>query len=265
MYNTSLDFFYALALAEGEGLGTAYEYIVRNRFFKAIFRKIKKPHSVLIAGLPEKYGFCLDFIWLAYSFGCNIVIAEDRPKVIKEISRVINRLSAMDILHADHIHFIVTENLYNLKQKENKYYDLVFSPSVLQRMPDDHRTAYFKALSCQGQHIILFVPNKGNSAHPGRTGLKGLKMDEILGYSIAACPKQIVLDAGSLDLPPFPPGARIPSRHQDLISSSRYIRSACMGFLNGLSKLEFYYPQCIKNRFAHLLYLAIQCENEKYS
>ena len=70
--------FYPSALKEGEGVGTAYEYYAKAKVFKNFFRRVSGPfESMLIAGLPEKYGFSLDFLLLAKGLGIKKVFVQD--------------------------------------------------------------------------------------------------------------------------------------------------------------------------------------------
>ena len=70
----SIKSLYPLALAEGEGVGTAYEYFAKRLHLARWLKGTKPPQHILIAGLPEKYGASLDFMLLA-----SEVEAENRP------------------------------------------------------------------------------------------------------------------------------------------------------------------------------------------
>ena len=47
---------YPYALAEGEGVGTAYEYFAKRRVVGPLLSRLPAHARVLVAGLPEKYG-----------------------------------------------------------------------------------------------------------------------------------------------------------------------------------------------------------------
>ncbi len=61
----SIKALYALALAEGEGMGTAYEYYAKRLILGRWLAERPRPASILIAGLPQKYGASLDLLLLA--------------------------------------------------------------------------------------------------------------------------------------------------------------------------------------------------------
>src|SRR5580700_9365502 len=69
----SIKALYPFALAEGEGVGTAYEYVAKRRVMKPLFERVSAGSRVLIAGLPEKYGTSLDFVLAGVDAGAKIV------------------------------------------------------------------------------------------------------------------------------------------------------------------------------------------------
>ena len=60
---------YPLALAEGEGVGTAYEYFAKRLVLSSWLAKLPTVRRLIIAGLPEKYGSSLDFLLIAQEMG----------------------------------------------------------------------------------------------------------------------------------------------------------------------------------------------------
>jgi hypothetical protein len=80
--NYSIKDLYALALAEGEGMGTAYKYYVKRLILRRFLDGRLQPRSILIAGLPEKYGASLDFVLLGSELGATITVVDDRPWAI---------------------------------------------------------------------------------------------------------------------------------------------------------------------------------------
>ncbi len=257
------DFFYGLALWEGEGLGTAYEYLIRSYLFDKLFRKIGGVKNVLTAGLPEKYGFNLDFLFLARDLGCKIDIIDERDGVIKDFSKRLSGLSEINLLQPDDIQIQKIEKLENLCMRENKYYELALSSTVLQRIKEESRADYFKMLSERVRYLILFVPNKDNPAHRQRTGLNSLSIEDLLTYIKESGTNPFILDSGKIDLPFFPPGIKISAKLQKLIANKKLIRRIFMRFLNILAGLEFFCLDIIKDRFAHTVYLILEFRNER--
>ena len=76
---------YALALAEGEGMGTAYEYYAKRLALGRWLKARPRPASILVAGLPEKYGASLDFLLLAGELGAAVTVVDDRPAALDRL------------------------------------------------------------------------------------------------------------------------------------------------------------------------------------
>ena len=83
--NISIKELYVLALAEGEGVGTAYEYFAKRLTLARWLKGGKRPSSILIAGLPQKYGTSLDFLQLADELGAAVTIADERPFALEKL------------------------------------------------------------------------------------------------------------------------------------------------------------------------------------
>ncbi|MGB9485744.1 MAG: hypothetical protein WCD04_06500, partial [Terriglobia bacterium] len=84
----SINSLYPLALAEGEGIGTAYEYYAKRLVLARWLASLRPPRRLLIAGLPEKYGSSLDFFLLAQDLAVTeVVVIEDRPWALEKCRR----------------------------------------------------------------------------------------------------------------------------------------------------------------------------------
>jgi hypothetical protein len=261
LFKKNINFFYELALTEGEGLGTAYEYYVRSHLFSKLITKAVGCKNVLIAGLPEKYGFCLDFLCLADSIDCKVDITEDKIEAIEGLRKRIGILSADNILRVDNIQIHETKRPENPCEQGNTCYELALSAGVLQRIHPEHRVDYFRKISKKVKYLILFAPNKGNNAHPKRTGLNGFSIEDLLGYIDKSGTHPVILGSGRMDLPPFPPGVTISLKRQKFIAGKKHIRAIFMHVLSVLAKMEFFYPAWVKNKFAHVVYLIMEFKN----
>src|SRR5262245_1728914 len=94
---------YPLALAEGEGIGTAYEYFAKRLTLTRWLASLPRPRSVLIAGLPEKYGSSLDFFLLANELGvAKAVIIDDRGPALEKLKQSLARTRAVGELAGLH-------------------------------------------------------------------------------------------------------------------------------------------------------------------
>src|SRR5690606_30513282 len=78
----SIKALYALALAEDEGVGTAYEYFAKRLVLRPWLRQQPPVRRLLVAGLPEKYGASLDHLLLAEELGATAVVVDDRPPAL---------------------------------------------------------------------------------------------------------------------------------------------------------------------------------------
>lgn len=91
MSSSSIRILHNVALAEGEGFGTAYEYYVKLKPLTAlIFSKdMVKLRNVLIAGLPERYGFSLDFVILCNVLKCDkLIVLDDRNTALDNFNNL---------------------------------------------------------------------------------------------------------------------------------------------------------------------------------
>lgn len=262
MNKENINLFYAIALQEGEGFGTAYEYLVKSHLINRLFKKIENPKNILIAGLPEKYGFGLDYVLLANLYGCKIDIIDERNEIIENFNNTLKDLAESNLLISDNIKTQKVEELEDIDIGIDKYYEVALSSAVLQRIKEESRCNYLRKLSEKVKYILLFVPNKGNKAHPRQTGLNPLSIEDLLGYSKKSNVKVFILDAGKIDLPPFSPGIKASAKLRNLIENKK-IRRIFMKFLGIWAYLESLFPKIIKNRFAHMIYLMLEFKNER--
>jgi hypothetical protein len=170
---------YKIALAEKQGLGSAYEYYAKIRLLKRLLRDFR-PKTVLVYGLPERYGYSLDFFWLFR--GSKIYVYEDRIVKLNECLELTSKigLKQPEVIKKVHTHF-----------------DLIVSSEAFQRMEKER---YVAEVLKYGKMAAIFVPNKDNSSHRRISGLKGFSLHE-LQEMFQSC-------GGYIDMPPFPPGMR---------------------------------------------------------
>jgi hypothetical protein len=143
-----LKYLYSLALLEGEGLGTAYEYFVKLKLLEDCLKK-KNIKNVLIYGLPEKYGFSLDFIHFCYKNNLNVSLFEKKWVKIKKFKEILSMLNKKNIR---------TNNLKKIKKIDKKY-DLVLSCEVLQSLKESELKEYANNIQKYSKTAIVFVPN----------------------------------------------------------------------------------------------------------
>lgn len=225
-----LKFLYSIALLEGEGLGTAYEYFVKLKLLNK-FLKNKKIKNVLIYGLPEKYGFSLDFIYFCYKNNLNVFLFEKREDKIKNFKEILSRLNKK----------IVVNNL-KIIEKIDKKYDLVLSCEVLQYLKEDELKEYIGNIQKYSKKTIIFVPNKSNKSHVKFSRLNGFTLEELNDLF------DNVKESGYIDVPPFPPGIKKGEKIKNIF----LIRT-----LEFSAYLEKFIPSIIKKKIAHISYVLI--------
>ncbi len=224
---------YTLALAEGEGLGTAYEYFVKLRLLKKILNNNNKIKTVLIYGLPEKYGFSLDFLYFCKRQNIRPDLYEPRKNKLNKLYEILNDLNQNKK--------IVLK--FNQVTKLNKKYDLILSGEVLQSLNEDELRKYNENIKLYGQKTIIFTPNKNNKAHN--------KISKLNSYSIKGLKKLFKNNklTGFIDNPPFPPGIKAKKK----ITSKLFIF-----ILQIFASLEFLIPKFIRKKTSHIVYVYLK-------
>ncbi len=242
--NKNIRKFYQAAITEREGVGTAYEYLVKYRLLSKVVNE-KKNSNILVAGLPEKYGYSLDFILLSEENDCNCEVVDERIEKLNGIRGIFEKI------HKDAISVRLCD-LYNLENiYTQKHFDLAFSCEVLQRLSSEDQIQYIRSLKRIAKNVILFVPNGDNRSHKASSGLNSITRKELVGQfnALNGCEYR---DIGYLDIPPWPPGVK------DNPLKGRIGRTLCNILLNILqiiSVLEPFYPKSVKSKYAHLIYV----------
>lgn len=236
---------YALALAEGEGMGTAYEYYAKRRALEPWLARRPRPQSILIAGLPQRYGLSLDFLLLASELGATVTILDERPAVFERL------LAARENL--------LREGLFSLAEPQTMHvsaltalptddapFDLVLSSEVLQRLTPPERQHYATAALAAGP-TALFAPNADNPAHTNRSGLAGLHLVELRalagGQSIN----------GYIDMPPFPPGITRSDEQREQATTGAFEQFVMWG-LGEYARREHWVPGRLRRTQSHIVY-----------
>lgn len=218
---------YEIALVGKEGLGTAYECFVKLKLLHKLTRK-KKITTILIYGLPEKYGFSLDFFLFAKQKKIVPDFFETREEKVKTLDSVLKTLKEQKLvsLQKNRVHSIT------------KQYDLILSCEVLQQFNAEERYVFKEMITKQGENIILFVPNKENKQHHKLSGLKGFSQQEIHKWFRDS-------ETGYIDSPPFPPGSRAKKK----ITNKLFI-----AILELFAECEPRIPRFIMKKTSHIVF-----------
>lgn len=238
---------YSLALAEGEGLGTAYEYYAKRLVLGRWLTRGEPVRRVLVTGLPQKYGASLDFALLAAEHQAYLTVVDERPEALEKFERSLASPVVRGLFSNLSWELILVEDLSRLAEITADF-DLALSSETLQRLEPADRRPYLDALRAQARLQAVFCPNVDNPAHTNLSGLSGLSKAEV-----AALTSERPALVEYLDLPPFPPGLTRSDEQREQASSGRLEATAMFG-LNFYARLERFIPQGIRRTRAHIVY-----------
>jgi hypothetical protein len=247
----SIKSLYTPALAEGEGVGTAYEYFAKRLVLRPWLKHLPPIKRMLVAGLPEKYGSSLDFLLLAEELGAAAVIADDRPEAIEKLQNSLAAAQAQNWLTACQPETRVVADMSALAEVDPPF-DLVISSEVLQRLTESDRQTYVKRVMGLGTAVALFCPNADNPAHTNLSGLSGLHLEELRSLLTSSSP-HVLAKSGHIDMPPFPPGI-VRDEEQRAQASSGWMEAFAMWGLGYYARLEKVIPASIRRRQSHIVY-----------
>ena len=241
---------YTLALAEGEGVGTAYEYYAKRLVLLPWLAKGKRPTSILIAGLPEKYGASLDFMLLGAELDCQITVVDDSSFALAKLDRALEILNESNYSPALNPRIFQTSDLSNLAELEANF-DLAVSSEVLQRLTAGQRESYVSRLQEVSSQLALFSPNGDNESHVGISGLNGLKLEELDNLIRKNSGDEKII--GFIDMPPFPPGITRSEAQREEASTGK-AEALVMWGLGIYAHMERYLPKSARRKWAHIVY-----------
>lgn len=246
---------YAINLVEGEGIGTAYEYYAKLRKLEKFINSMEKPKKILIAGLPEKYGLSMDFFLLGQKLNTETVVVDERSEVLERAQNTLRHLKSMQRFDDKRVLFLKAEQMAEFKNESlmKEKFDLALSSEVFQRL-DGGKENYLSNLMRLAKNFALFAPNSGNSSHANLSGLKSVRLEELLKFFQKAHLRTTLYDYGYIDMPPFPPGLTRSQEKRYQAAESRIERF----FMKGLeiySICEDIIPQSIKKQVAHIIYV----------
>lgn len=249
MNQLSIKALYPLALAEGEGVGTAYEYFAKRLALRRALGgwRCPRPCALLIAGLPQKYGSSLDFFLLASELGAELTVMDDRPEAIAKAQRALATAQKEGLLTAVEPHWHTTTSLLHLDNLQPTF-DLVLSSERLQQLTPPERHTFINKLATIAHKGAFFAPNADNDAHVGRSGLGGLTLAEM--RELFPTPIQPIT---YIDMPPFPPGI-VRSEEQREQATTGRLEAIAMWGLMYYARLEKFFPTSLRRAHAHIVY-----------
>jgi hypothetical protein len=241
---------YRYALAEGEGVGTAYEYLAKRLVLARWLPPALVIRTVLIAGLPETYGTSMDFALLAAEFGAYLTVVDERPDALDKFESSLAAVREQGLLAALSWKPLLSTDISSLSPAAEAY-DLAFSSEVLQRLDEAARNPYIANLQRLSSRIGLFCPNADNPSHTNLSGLTGLVKEELAGLVGHSAGR-----TGLIDMPPFPPGMTRTNEQREKAVSGR-AEALAMSGLDIYARLERLIPERVRRRRAHIVYALI--------
>jgi hypothetical protein len=241
---------YPLALAEGEGVGTAYEYYAKRQALARWLKTLPVPRTLLIAGLPEKYGSSLDFLQLAQDLGiAKPVVVDDRADALQRLSQSVAAARKAGALFDVHPEYIQLDGLNSLTGLEGAF-DLCLGSEVLQRMDNRPRNEYFTQLCGLAPAVGVFAPNGENRSHTTLSGLSGIALAELRAL---IRDRGLLVQSGYVDMPPFPPGLTRSAEQRAKAAAGR-LEALAMAGLGCYARLEGGLPEVWRRSHAHIVY-----------
>ncbi len=244
---------YPIAMAEEEGAGTAYEYYVKARLLRQIHKGQTPPRRILVAGLPEKYGFSMDFAVLAQDWEAEILFLDERPEKLQQFADIYDKLSQTGLLSLNRLRYQVVDDISNWKLNEE--FDLLLCCEVLQRLGEKQRLAFISQASEHAKKTVIFAPNAANSSHADLSGLSTVSLAQL--ENLAGQTTDQLIKSGWIDLPPFPPGITRSEDQRQNATSSPLQRLLFWG-INLWADAEGLVPLSIRKKQAHIVYVALQ-------
>jgi len=249
----SIQALHSLARAEGEGVGTAYEYFTRRLALGPWLRILGRPRRILIAGLPEKSGSSLDFLQLAAECGATVTVVDDRPRALTRLSRAWRAAQADGRLIAVHPSLAQIDSVAEVSAVAGRF-DLCLSSQVLQRLNPAWRALYFNRLQRLAPAVALFAPNGDNTTHITASGLSGVRREEMnsLIAATALVPGQPLPQTGYLNLLPLTAASGHAPRVRQTASGPQ--AAVVMGALQLYAHLERRVPLVLRQQQARVVY-----------
>jgi len=256
----SIKSWYVINLIEGEGVGTAYEYYAKTRKLVKFINSIEKPKSILIAGLPEKYGLSLDFFLLGQALQAEIVVIDERHDALERAREALLALQSKKLFDGLKVTFLKTDRIAEFDDGrliEGKF-DIALTSEVLQRLGDAKET-YIDSLKRLAKNYVIFAPNRGNKSHANLSGLKSVYLMDLVKYCEKGQAKRAIYEYGFLDMPPFPPGLSR-SKVKRMQAAESQVETFLMKGLEIYCLCEFLFPKFLKEKTAHIAYVMVKNE-----
>ena len=256
-----LSFLKTITSLEDEGWGTAYEYLAKFYILEKIF-KDNKFNKTLILGLPQKYGYSMDFVlYSIYKGAKKIYILESRNWKIKNFKNIVSKIEALlNLSLKKYLQILEVSSLMQVDSIIKENVNITFSCEVFQK-DKSLAKALFKKASNISRYQATFVPNALNKSHKKISGLDTFYLGELTSFALNIQNIKI-LEKGYIDAPPVPAGITF---RKESRSKKTYIDYLLSFLLNGwffmveLKILKFL--KYLHKKQSHIVYLITENEN----
>lgn len=248
---------YPIALLEGEGMGTAYEYSAKLKLLRRVITATRAPQRLFIGGLPEDYGVDLDMALLAAQYGCQTVVADDRIELLEAFASALAVPPLAGMTDLSRFEMRHLETLARPTHPDDVSFDLWVTTSAIQRLSGSELAEYLSQVREKSRHAVLLVPNKSNKEHLTLSGLDGFFLPDLMTTCQQA--SLTMRESGYLDVPPFPPGLQRSTKAKEKAASSPVERLIMRG-LEWWVQGERFLPRLVKHRFGHLIYVFLESQ-----
>lgn len=246
----SLRMLYPLALTEGEGMGMAYEYFVRRRLLRKWLGSRPHPQRLLIAGLPEKYGFSLDFFLMAQEWSAELVVVDERPQRLEKCRKAVAAAQRQGYFHNLDPVYLPVSDLVHLPELTQSF-DLALCGELIQRIPPEWFPRYWSTVWECARAVAFFAPNADNPAHATYSHLHGVYLNDMKTVEFLAQNAQV--EIGYMDMPPFPPGVTRSAAQREDVLTGQY-NAFWVWLLEWYARLEPHFSARWSRGRAHTVY-----------
>jgi hypothetical protein len=256
LFNHSIRSLYPLALAEGEGVGTAYEYVAKRQVLRRWLEQ-RPSGGLLVAGLPEIYGSSMDYLLIAEELKMPALVIDDRPELLDRARASLTTARDAGFLTDVQVEFHQVADLTD-PTSPGQDFTWCICNEVLQRFDAAGRSRYTHRLAQSASLITLFAPNADNTSHTSVSGLSGLHLAQM--QQLMAELGGADIQVGYCDMPPFPPGVSR-SREQRAQAEQGRMEAAAMWGLAQYLRLESVLPIGWQRERAHIVYGLCRAES----
>lgn len=254
----SIKSLYTLALSEGEGVGTAYEYFAKRLVLSPWIEKGNLPNSILVAGLPQKYGASMDFLLMASELNAAVTVIDDRQQALDRCQEALEQIKSSKLMSNLEPTYCLVNDL-SRPEELVQHFDLALSCEVMQRLESEARIIYLNNIFNLASSAALFTPNGDNPDHNNHSGLSGISLEQLQelpkNISDQNNPDLLRLQqtSGYIDMPPFPPGMTRSDDQRQQATSGKMEAFAMWG-LQVYAQMESWLPTGWRKKKSHIVY-----------